>query len=408
VKASLSGFRALESPRFRSYLLGQLTSLTGTWIQQVTIALLAFRMTGSSAAVAVALAFSQLPILVLSPLAGLVNDRFDRRRVLICTQLASLVQALLLTATYYTGTLHITVLFALSAFGGLISALDLPARQSILARLLDRPADIRNAVALSSASVHVARLIGPALAALLLEKWDAHVCFAANALSCAWFSVVLLNLGVTAHDPIRRISLTLLREGWQYCKAHADTRQTLAWIAVASLFAIPYTSLLPAAARLWAAGKSISYAELMTAAGGGGVFAALVLAHVQTDEILRRAIPLSLILAALGLIAVGVAGAGLPSSILLALVAALGFTLTVVVSGGNVLLQQNVPEAMRGRVLGLFVMLFNGVAPIGALAWGFVGDHLSLPISLTAAGAITVSIVVARCGVLIGRRYSPP
>lgn len=400
---SLSGFRALESPRLRSYLLGQLTSLTGTWIQQITIALLAFRLTRSSAAVGVALAFSQLPILMLSPLAGVLNDRFDRRRILVCTQLASLVQALFLMMSYHAGALHITLLFTLTVIGGVISALDLPARQSIVARLLDRPADIRNAVALSSASVHMARLIGPALAALLLGRWDARACFAANALSCALFCAVLLKLKVTAHEPIRRISMSSLREGWQYCKTRADTRQTLAWIAVASLCAIPYTTLLPAAARLWAANQSISYAQLMTAAGGGAVVAALALAHVQGDETLRGAIPVSLTVAALGLIAAGVAGSRLPTSILVALVAALGFTLTVVVSGGNMLLQQNVPEAMRGRVLGLFVMLFNGVAPIGALVWGIAGDHLGIPTSLAAAGTITAFIVVARCGVLGGR-----
>jgi MFS family permease len=401
---ALSGFRALESPRLRSYLLGQLGSLTGTWIQQVTIALLAFRMTRSSAAVGMALAFSQLPILMLSPIAGALNDRFDRRRILICTQLASLVQALILMVSYHAGALHITLLFTLTAFGGVISALDLPARQSIVARLLDRPGDIRNAVALSSATVHVARLLGPALAALLLESWDARACFAANALSCALFLLVLLKLYVTAHEPIRRISLNLLLEGWQYCKSHADTRQTLAWIAVASLFAIPYTTLLPAAARLWAANQSITYAQLMTAAGGGAVVAALTLAHVQGDKTLRGAIPVSLVLAGLGLIAAGVAGTLLPTSILVALVASLGFTLTIVISGGNMLLQQNVPETMRGRVLGLFVMLFNGIAPIGALIWGIVGDHLGIPTSLAAAGTITACIVVARCGIHIRRR----
>jgi predicted MFS family arabinose efflux permease len=361
-------------------------------------------MTRSSAAVGVALAVSQLPILMLSPLAGMLNDRFDRRRVLICTQLACLVQALLLMVSYHAAVLDVTLLFTLTAFGGAISAFDLPARQSIVACLLDRPGDLRNAVALSSASVHVARLMGPALAALLLDRWDARACFAANALSCALFCVVLLKLSVTAHEPMRRISLESLREGWQYCKAHAQTRQSLAWIAVASLFAIPYTTLLPAAAHLWEANQSISYAQLMTAAGGGGVVAALTLAHVQTDETLRGAIPVSLLLAALGLIAAGVAGTGLPAIILVGLVAAIGFTLTVVVSGGNMLLQQNVPEQMRGRVLGLFVMLFNGVAPIGALIWGFVGDHLTVPSALSAAGAMTALIVVARGAIPNGRR----
>lgn len=366
--------------------------------------MLAFRMTGASAAVGAALAFSQLPILVLSPLAGALNDRFDRRRVLLCTQCASLGQALLLMLGCQTGALTVERLFALTAIGGVISAFDLPARQSIVARLLERPADIANAVALSSASVHVARLMGPALAALLLDRWDARACFAANALSCALFCAVLLRLHVTAHEPVRRISLAMLREGWRYCRTHTDTRQTLAWIIVASLLAIPYTALLPAAARLWALDRPISYAQLMTAAGGGAVAAALALTQVPTATTLRGAIPASLLLAALALLAAGVAGGRLPAGILVGLVATLGFALTVVVSGANMLLQQEVPEAMRGRVLGLFVMLFNGVAPLGALLWGLVGDRWAVPKSMAAAGAMTALVVAARCTMLSGRK----
>ncbi len=405
---SLRGFRALESARFRTYLLGQLVSLTGTWMQQVTLAWLAFRITGSSTAVGIALACSQLPILVLSPVAGVVNDRFDRRRVLIFTQLASFVQAVLLMLIYATGTLHTAMIFALSAFGGLINALDMPARQAIVPRLIDRPGDIRNAVALSSASVHIARLLGPALAASLLTRWDAASCFGANALSCAVFCGVLINLSVTAHEPIRQISFASLREGWQYCGGHLDTRQTLTWIAIASLFAIPYTSLLPAAAHIWSRATPISYAQLMAAAGGGAVLAALVLAQVEMDKTLHRVIPLSLLVVALGLATLGTAGSGLPAAILLAVVSMLGFTLTIIVSGGNVLLQHSVPEALRGRVMGLFVMLFNGIAPLGALLWGFVADHLTVSIALTCAGAMITFTVIGTYASIVDRRYLRP
>jgi MFS family permease len=388
VIGSLPGFRALGSPRFRAYLLGQFVSLTGTWIQQVALAWLTFQITRSSAAVGIALACSQLPIFLLAPLAGVLNDRFDRRRVLVLTQLAGLVQALLLTATYATGTLHPQMIFALSAFGGLVSSLDTPARQSIIAGLVDRRSDIRNAVALNSASVHVARLLGPALAAVLLTKWDTHACFLANAASCVAFVVVLGGTRGIANEPIRRITFESLREGWRYCTSHSDTRQALAWIAIASLFAIPYTSLLPAAAHIWSVGAPISYAELMAAAGGGAVMAALVLAQIDSDAILRKAIEASLIVAALSLALLGIIGVGSQAAIIVSAVSVLGFTLTIVISGGNVQLQHHVPDALRGRVMGVFVMLFNGVAPLGALLWGLIADRLSISIALTSAGVM--------------------
>lgn len=401
---TLAGFRALRSPRFRAYLLGQLTSLTGTWLQQVTVALLAFRITGTSAAVGAALACSQLPILVLSPLAGVLNDRFERRRVLICTQLAALLQALFLMVAYAAGNLDTAMIFVLSAFGGVINSLDLPARQSIVAGLVDQVSDIRSAVALNAASVHIARLGGPALAAVLIARWDVRICFAANAASCAVFALVLSRLRGIAHEPIRRISLESLRQGWQYCAGKRDPRQTLSWIAVASLFAIPYTSLLPAAARIWSVATPISYARLMVAAGLGAVFAAFSLAQIETDNALRMAIPLSILVAALGLLALGIAGTLLPGAAIFAVVAILGFSLTITISGGNVLLQHSVPEALRGRVMGLFVMLFNGVAPLGALLWGLVADRYTIPTALTVAGATLVCMVIGRHWLIVIRR----
>jgi MFS family permease len=390
----LAGFRALRSPRFCAYLSGQLVSLVGTWLQQVTVALLAFRITGTSAAVGAALACSQLPILILSPLAGILNDRFDRRRVLICTQLASLLQALLFLASYTAGSLNIAMIFTLSVLGGLINSLDTPARQSIVARLVDRAGDIRNAIALNAASVHVARLVGPALAALFMAKWDVRICFGANAASCAVFALVLGGLKGVAHDPIRRISWNSLREGWQYCMGNAHAREALAWIFVASVFAVPYTSLLPAAARIWSASTPISYANLMAAAGAGAIFAALALAQIETDATLRKSIPGSILAAALGLLALGTVGSRLPVPAIFAAVVILGFSLTITISGGNVLLQQSVPEALRGRVMGLFVMLFNGVAPLGALIWGFVADQTTISIALSSAGAAIMTFLI--------------
>jgi MFS family permease len=397
VRLSLRRFPALRSKSYRQYLAGLTVSLVGTWIQQTTVALLAFRLTGSSAAVGAAIACTQLPILFLAPLAGAVNDRFDRRQVLICTQLAGLVQAALMLAAFDAHFLGATTLFSLSLCGGVINSLDTPARQSIVAALVDRPGDIRNAVAMNAAAIHVARLFGPAGAALLLGRWDAGPCFGANALSCAYFAFILANLGVKAHVPLRRFSLGVLREGFSYCMSHPATRQSLLWIGAASLLAIPYTSLLPAAAHHWSASAPVGYTVLMIGAGLGAFCAALTLAQIKSDVPLRRAIPVMMVLAAACLVLLGFEGARLSSGILIGTIALLGFVLTMVVSGGNVIIQNSVPEALRGRVTGLFVMLFNGVAPLGSMVWGFVADRFTLAGAFMSAGAaLTVVLIFNR------------
>jgi MFS family permease len=365
-------------------------------MQQVTVAWLAYRITRSSVAVGLTLALSQLPILILSPVAGVVNDRFDRRRILIFTQLAGTIQAGLLAALYVSANLNVTMIFVLAAVGGIVSSFDSPARQSIVALLVDKGGDIRNAVALNSASVHVARLVGPALTAPLLLNEDVLECFGANALSCMAFAAVLFRLRISVGAPIRRLSIESLLEGWRYCGRHAITGQALVWIAIASFFAIPYTSLLPAAARIWSLSTPISYPALMAAAGAGAVLAALVLAQIESDKVLLRAIPASLIFAALGLLSLGFLGSQVPTVILLCLTCLLGFGLTIAVSGGNVLVQHAVPEALRGRVMGLFVMLFNGVVPIGALVWGIIADRLTASTALEIAGTATLLVVVVR------------
>jgi MFS family permease len=388
--------RALESPRYRRYLSGQVLSLTGTWAQQVTIAWLAFGLTGSSAAVGATLVFAQLPILLLSPLAGVVNDRFDRKHVLLATQLAAAIQALLLVACAAAHALSAIVLFTLSGLAGVISALDTPARQSIVPSLVDRPADIRNAVALSAASVHVARLLGPALAALLQAQFDAQACFLANAMSSLAFCGILVGLPAMSHERIRRISLSSLREGWAYCATHADARRAFFWIATTSTLAIPYTSLLPAALRDWSRPTPVSYAHLMAAAGGGALLAALVLARNERDATLRQAMPLSILASAAGLIALALVGGQIPAALLASVIAGIGFALTLVISGGNVLLQHAAPEALRGRIMGLFVMAFNGAAPVGALMLGIVADRLGVQTALISAATAASLMVVAR------------
>lgn len=380
----MTAFRALHARTFRRYWLGQIVSLTGTWTQQVAVAALAFRLTGSSAMVGLALLLTQVPILLLSPLAGVVNDRVARRHVLLATQAATVLQASALGLLDGGGHLGIMPLLVLCSVAGLISALDTPARQAIVSSMIDEPANLRNAVALSGLAVHLARLLGPALAALLMHGAGARACFYANAASSLVFCAVLWWLPDRASDRIRRVTVDALREGWTYCARDRRLRGMLALVAASSLLAIPYASVLPAALALWQA--PIGYASLMAFAGAGAVAAALWLAASSDDRLLGAMLLPAAVLAGATLLMLGSAGGrlGAPGSALV--VAALGFLLTLVVSGSNVLIQHATPDALRGRVTGLFVVAFNGIAPLGALLLGALADRGGVALAYVLAG----------------------
>jgi len=354
-----------------------------------------YRLTGSSALVGLTLLLTQLPILVLAPIAGVLADRFNRRSVLLVTEIAGAIQAMALTLAAAMQVLGIAALLGLSLLLGVVNAFNVPARQAMVPLLLDRPADIRTAVALSSASLHFSRLLGSALAAVILAYFDVSVCFPVNAVSYLASIFVLLQLGSTMPAPIRRVSIGTLHDGLRYCLAHREVRSILRLVIVTSLLLIPYTVLLPAATHLWSGARAAQFARIMSAAGLGSLLAALALAFRHESMLLRRVMPASALVGGFCLVALGLAAAGLPPWGVLAVVALLGFSLTLVISGANVTIQHQIPEALRGRVMGLFVMSFNGVAALGNLLWGTVSDHYGIAHTFTGAGLLAALFAAA-------------
>jgi len=393
--------RALATPHFRLYLLAQLCSLTGTWAQQVAVAWWVYRVAHSSAVVGLSVALTQLPILLLSPLAGVLGDRVDRRGILLTTQVAGAAQAATLAFFAVAGSLELSRVLALSCALGVISAFDTPARQALVPRLVRRE-DIRNAVAWNAANVHVARLLGPVIAALLLPRFDVAACFIANAGSYVLSFAALLSLRDVGHERIGALSFNALQDGIRYCVGHALIRRVFILVATTSLLAIPYTSVLPAAAERWHGPQAQAFATLMAAGGLGSVVAASTLAHFESDAKLTIAMPVALLGASVALTLLGTTGDGLPAVLILAVVTVIGFALTIVISGGNVVLQHRVPEQLRGRVSSLFVLAFNGVVPVGALVIGALADRTSPPGALAIAGG-AVGLVATAVGVAAGR-----
>src|SRR5579862_1738144 len=372
-----AGLPALRSRNFRLYLSGQLISLSGTAAQQVGVSWLIYQLSGSSELVGFGVLLQQLPIVLLAPLGGALADRFDRRAVLLATQAAGLLAL--------RGAAGVPLILGLSLLLGLVNCVDVPARQSIVARLLDHPQHIRNAVALNAASLHLSRLLGAAVAAVALARLGASACFLFNAISYVAAIVVLLRLSHTPLPATAALTAAALWEGLRFCSHQRAIRWLFALVIVLSLLIVPYTSLLPAATAHWS-GNASGYARLMSFAGAGALAAALVISLFHELPMLLRSIPAAALLSGALLLALSWHAESwalwaVPAGVML-----LGFCITVVISGTNVVLQYQVPESLRGRVMGLFVSAFNGIAALGALLCGVIADRAGIALTFRLTG----------------------
>jgi len=407
-----AGLPALRSRNFSLYLRGQLISLSGTSAQQVAVAWLIYQLSASSELVGLAVLLQQLPIIALAPLGGALADRFDRRSVLLATQIAGLLQSLTLGLLALSGAAAVPAILALSLLLGLVNCVDVPARQSIVARLLDRPEHIRNDVALNAESFHLSRLLGAELAAIVLARFGAAACFLFNAASYIAAIVVLLSLKWTRLTSSAALSAAALREGLRFCSRQRSIRSLFALVIVLSLLVVPYTSLLPAATAHWS-GNASSYARLMSLTGAGALAAALAISLFHELPLLLRAIPAAALASGAMLLALGWQSQGWERWGLPVAVAVLGFGITVVISGTNVVLQYQVPENLRGRVMGLFVSAFYGIAALGALLCGAIADRGGVALSFRLMGVcgvfagVLVALALARPAVSTGIAESP-
>ncbi|MDP2195137.1 MAG: MFS transporter [Rhodocyclaceae bacterium] len=387
---------ALRSRNYRLFFAGQLISLIGTWMQQVAMIWLAYRLTDSVAMLGLVGFISQIPILLFSVLAGVWNDRLDRRRLLMWTQFLSLLQALALFGLTATNLITPTALLALAFLLGCINAVDLPARQAFVAQLVTDRADLPNAIGLNSLLMNSARFVGPTLAGLIVASAGEAACFLVNALSYLAVLAALAALRV-APRPVRpQPALTALRAGLTYAFSHPQIRLLLFMVAGFSFFVTPYAVLLPVFARDIFQGGAQTYGFLLGSAGSGALAAALFLAlRGGRRGVQHEAAGLDRLVAH-AMLASGIALAAfaLTPAIALAfpLLTALGFCVVISVAGSNTLIQMVVEEDYRGRVMAIFSAAFLGIAPLGSLAIGAVGAAAGVRPTLLLCGLLACGL----------------
>lgn len=383
-------FRALRSRNYRLFFIGQGISLTGTWMQTVAMGWLVYNLTNSAFLLGLVAFAGLICTFLLSPFAGVLSDRVDRKRILLTTQALSMVQALTLAVVVLTGSAEVWNLIVLSATLGLINAFDMPARQSFILELVDNRADLGNAIALNSSLFNGTRLIGPSIAGILVALVGEGICFLINGLSFIAVLSCLMAMKIApkevtgTHDDFFKG----MKEGLSYALGFVPIRYTIMLLSLAALVAMPYSVLMPVFAKEILQGGANTLGFLMAAAGGGALAGAIYLASLKSVRGLVKIIVIASIVFGAGLVLFSFSNILLLS---LFFIAVAGFGMVTQMAASNTLLQLIADDDKRGRVMSYYVMAFMGLAPFGSLLFGWLASVIGAPYTLLAGGLCCIA-----------------
>jgi MFS family permease len=392
VSTGLSVGRALRHRNYRLFFAGQGTSLIGTWITRIATAWLVWRLTHSEVWLGVIGFAGQIPTFLGAPIGGVLVDRWNRHRVLVVTQVLAMIQSALLAAFALAGVITVWHVLALVVFQGLINSFDTPARQAFVVEMVEDRADLPNAIALNSTMVNGSRLIGPAVAGLLIDAIGEGWCFAIDAVSylAVIGSLLAMRIAVRPARTTRSRVMAEMSEGFRYVASHRPIRAVLTLVAMVSLTGMPYTVLMPLFAARILHGGPHTLGILMGAVGVGAVAGALWLASRRDQVGLPRTV-----LAAGTVFGLGLLGFAASRSLVLSLVAlvATGGGMITQMAASNTVLQTLVEEDKRGRVMSFYTMAFFGMVPFGSLAAGLLGKLIGAPATVALGGVATLASV---------------
>jgi MFS family permease len=377
-------WRSLRHRNYRLYLAGQLVSVCGTWMQQVALSWLIYRLTGSATLLGVVGFASQIPIFALGAVGGAISDRHSCHRVAVWTQCAALVQALVLSLLTLMGWIHPLHIIVLGVALGIVYAFDLPARQALVHQLVDTE-DLANAVALNSSMINAARIVGPALAGLVVATFGEGVCFMINAVSYLAVIAALLAMKLPERrEPARSISLRQsLLEGGRYTLATTPIRDVLILLGVVGFMGMPYMTLMPVFAGQIHKSGADALGLMFGAVGLGALIGALFLAQRKNIVGLGRIIVIATWGFGIGLVVFTVSRLFWLSLLLLV---GVGCGWMVLIAASNTALQTLADNDMRGRVMSLFSMMLIGMAPFGSLLAGWAADQVGAPLVVAIGG----------------------
>lgn len=379
-------FRALAHRNFRRYFIGQGVSILGSWLQQVALSWLVYRLTGSAALLGIAAFMAMIPQLVIGPIAGVWIDRHDKRRFLIVIELALSLQGLVLAVLTWTGAINAQLIIAMSLLLGVLNAIETPLRQSLLSSLVaGRREDLTNAIALNAMLYNIGRFVGPPIAGLLIGLTNEAFCFALNGVSFLALVLALMALKVEESTRVGGSVAAVFREGLRHAVTSYPIRMLLLLLAVSNFTVASCAVLLPVLARQVFLGDARTLGWLWGAVGCGSLLSTLVLARQRSLASTARVALAGALVSAVSLLAVAFSSSFVVSLLTLGL---LGFGMVVTNVGSNAILQSIAPEHLRGRIVSFFTGVRFGLDALGGLAAGVVAEYIGVTWTLVAEGAL--------------------
>jgi MFS family permease len=379
--------RALRHRNFQLFFSGQLISLTGTWMQSVAQAWLVYSMTKSALLLGTVGFASQIPVFLVAPFGGITADRVNRQRLVIATQSCSMILAGILAWLTLSGRVHVWHIFLLAGLLGVVNAFDIPGRQAFLIDMVGKE-DLMNAIALNSSMFNGARVIGPAVAGILVARIGEGWCFAANSVS---YIAVLIGLLLMKVRSVPRISnrspMEDIIEGFRWVNQTKIIRSLLFLIGLVSLVGMPYTVLMPVFADKILHGGARGLGILMGATGVGALFGALTLAAKTGIKGLGRWVTITCATLGISLFLFSFSTSFWLSA---ALLLPCGYSMMLQMACSNTLIQTIVPDHLRGRVMSLYSMMFMGMAPFGAFFGGALANRIGAPMTVAVGGIACV------------------
>jgi len=382
-------FRALRHRNFRLFFTGQLISLIGTWMQTVAQAWLVYRLTNSAFLLGTVAFVTQIPVFFLATVGGIVADRHPKRRIVVGSQVASMILAFLLSGLTLGGIVQVWEIIVLAALLGVVNAFDIPARQAFFVEIVGKE-DLQSAIGLNSSIFNGARIIGPTIAGILVATIHEGWCFFINGLSFIAVIVALVMMRVEEHrsDSRGRAGWNVALEGFRYALGSPTISSLLLLVGVVSVVGIPYTVLMPIFADRVLHGGARALGLLMGATGVGAVMGALTLAMRRSARGLGRLAAIAAVGFGASLVLFSLSRWLAVSMILLVPV---GYFVMLQMASTNTLLQTMAPDRLRGRIVALYSMMFMGMSPLGSLGAGFTAGRLGAPVTVTLGGIACIA-----------------
>jgi MFS family permease len=389
----ISTFRSFRNRNYCLFFGGQSVSQIGTWMQRTGVSWVIYTMTHSAFMLGITLFATQFPSFLLSLYGGIISDRYDRYKIMLVTQVAAMIQAVLLAVLMLTNQYAVWSILTLSVILGVINAFDMPARQPLVHEIIRNETDLPNALALNASMTNLARVIGPAMSGIILEKLGAGICFSLNALSfvAVITSLLLMKLPPAAQHPAQKKIVAELKDGFVYIRHTPIIGMTLLMLSCVSLLVLPYNTLLPVFAKVVFKGDATTFGYINSFIGLGALGGAFFLASLKPGVDLKIVLLINTFILGFSLMLFSHISS-FPLAMLFATTC--GFGMMAQTTVGNTIVQIHAAPNMRGRVMSFFALAFFGMLPLGSLAVGGISQKIGAPNMLLCQGAIAIIIAI--------------